>query len=282
MSVIAKILIVLNLLLAVVFLGAASTFLGQQESYKIQLENTKQKMQDDLDVEIANRKTADAKATEQERLASTRASEIAELKGRFEAKETAYSQIIEAHNTLLGQWERLSQTYKDAVAQNQQLTSEKDALTSEKEQALGEKRNAIGEKNDAVAEAQRLRSELQASKDNEAELEKRLVAMADENDSMDVRLKTYEKEVGPLSAAIVQKPMKATVSGVHNELNIVMLSVGRDDGVQVGYTFTIYRGNEYVGQVKIDKVEKDYCSGYSVKELEKSAISVGDDASTRL
>jgi chromosome segregation ATPase len=282
MSVIAKILIVLNLLLAVVFLGAASTFLGQQESYKIKLEKLDSDKKREIDTLEATLKAAEDKATGQERLAATRQQEIVDLKGRFEAKETDYAEILKGHNTLLGQWEELSQTSKDLVAQNQQLTAEKDQLAAEKDQALAEKRDAIGNMNDANAEAQRLKEQVIASQDNEAELEKRLVAMADENDSMDTRLKAYENEVGPLPGGVSQKAMKAKVSGVQNELNIVLLSVGRNEGVQVGYTFTIYRGNKYVGQVKIDKVEKDYCSGYSVKGLEQAPISVGDDASTRL
>jgi len=71
------------------------------------------------------------------------------------------------------------------------------------------------------------------------------------------------------------------VSAVDNKMNIVILSVGRDDKVKEGYKFTIYRGDDYVGQVIIDKVEKDYCSGYSMKAVEKQPIQVGDRATTR-
>jgi hypothetical protein len=64
-------------------------------------------------------------------------------------------------------------------------------------------------------------------------------------------------------------------------MNIVVLSIGRDDAVKPGYEFTVFRGSEYVARVVIDKVEKDFCSGYSKKEVEKMPISVGDDATTK-
>ena len=51
--------------------------------------------------------------------------------------------------------------------------------------------------------------------------------------------------------------------------------------MKVGFAFTIYRGNVYVARVVIDKVEKESCSGYSMKELEKTPIQVGDEATTR-
>jgi len=49
----------------------------------------------------------------------------------------------------------------------------------------------------------------------------------------------------------------------------------------VGYEFTVYRGDKYVGKVIVDDVQKDHCSGYSKKELQSGNIAVGDDARTR-
>ena len=71
------------------------------------------------------------------------------------------------------------------------------------------------------------------------------------------------------------------VAAVDNDMNIVVLSIGRDDQVKPGYEFTIYRGTDYKAKVVINKVEKDYCSGYSRKELEAAPIEVGDEATTR-
>ena len=48
MSVVAKILVVLNLVLAIVFLGMASTFLGQQESWKVRHDAKVKEMGDEI------------------------------------------------------------------------------------------------------------------------------------------------------------------------------------------------------------------------------------------
>ena len=87
---------------------------------------------------------------------------------------------------------------------------------------------------------------------------------------------------GPPLGLPSQNPMiRGRVTAVDSALNIVILSVGRDDAVHVGYVFTVFRGDEYVTKLVVDKVEAAWCSGYSVREMEKSPPVVGDVATTR-
>jgi SMC interacting uncharacterized protein involved in chromosome segregation len=281
MSVIAKILIVLNLVLAVVFLGASATFLGQQESWKKKHDDIKTASAAEIADLKAQRDGANRTARDQETLASQRQEQIAEVQGILQAKESEYTQITERYSTLLGQYERLSQTYKDAIALNDSLTQQKNALINEKDAALTEKRNAIEEMNAAVTERKRVEGELESAQMDKSELAKRMTELADQHESQTVLLEAYVEKFGSLADVMNPPTIKARVTAVDNNLNIVMLSVGLDDGVKKGFAFTVYRGNEYIGKVIIDKVEADYASGYSVKELEQGAIQVGDDATTR-
>jgi SMC interacting uncharacterized protein involved in chromosome segregation len=281
MSVIAKILIVLNLVLAVVFLGASATFLGQQESWKKKHDDIKTASEAEIADLKAQRDGANRTARDQETLASQRQEQIAEVQGILQAKESEYTQITERYSTLLGQYERLSQTYKDAIALNDSLTQQKNALINEKDAALTEKRNAIEEMNAAVTERKRVEGELESAQMDKSELAKRMTELADQHESQTVLLEAYVEKFGSLADVMNPPTIRARVTAVDNNLNIVMLSVGRDDGVKKGFAFTVYRGNEYIGKVIIDKVEADYASGYSVKELEQGAIQVGDDATTR-
>ncbi|MHC4858861.1 MAG: hypothetical protein ACYTDY_02070 [Planctomycetota bacterium] len=73
----------------------------------------------------------------------------------------------------------------------------------------------------------------------------------------------------------------AVVTGVSSEHDIVLLSVGREDRVRVGYEFTVFRGDEYVGKVLIHRVGRGWCSGRSKKEVERMPIRTGDSAKTR-
>lgn len=280
MSAIAKILIVLNLLLAVAFLGAAATFLGQQESWKLKHEQlTKSSTQEieGLKESLANTRNENR---QYEQTATAAQAEVKALKAQFEQKDLDYTALSKAHNELIAKYDTLSKTYQDIVEQNKTLQQEKNNLIDEKDAALTAKRQAIEEMNNAQAEQKRLEGELADLRGQMAELNKKMMAMADQNESLTMQVQTYQQRYGALTEAMNPQRMKAQVTGVDNDLNIVLLSVGSDDGVKPGYTFTVYRGNEYVGKVMIDKVEKDYASGYSVKELQKQPIEVGDSATT--
>jgi len=77
-------------------------------------------------------------------------------------------------------------------------------------------------------------------------------------------------------------PVRAKVLAVRPEVNLVMLSVGSDDGVKKGYRFTVYRGEQYVGKVEVEKVFSDMSSARILTDWTKSQIKEGDDASTRV
>lgn len=73
--------------------------------------------------------------------------------------------------------------------------------------------------------------------------------------------------------------IRCKIIAVRPEVNLVMLSVGSDDGVKPGYRFTVYRGGGYAGKVEVEKVFTDMSSA---RILTKWPIREGDDASTGL
>ena len=281
MSVVAKILVVLNLVLAIVFLGAAATFLGAQESWKVKHEEDTARLQRDLDTEIENKNLADKRYNDARVGAAEAAGKRDTAQESTRRAEAESLKIVGEHNKLLGEYERLAQAQKDLVAINEKHATDIKALTAQKDQAISEKGAAVKAMNDAIAEQRRLKALGDDKDDTVAALEKKIVDLGEMLEGLNLKLAAYKDRVGDLPDMVGQKAMKAKVTSVSGQYNIVMLSVGRDDGVTPGYEFTIYRGDTYVGKVVIDRVEKDYCSGQSKKELEKSPIQAGDDATTR-
>lgn len=281
MSVVAKILVVINLVLAIVFLAVSATYLGEKETWRIrhdQIDKQHKQTISNLEATLAqttvDRDEARAKAGSIERLYETD-------KATFAAKESEYTRLTEEHNRLLGQYERLAQTASDLQTTIDQLNNDKNRLVQEKDDALGEKREALSAQNDAEAEQRRLSAEIQGLNDQIVGLNKQLNETGEELDKTSLELAAYKTQYPDLGETLAPPKIKGAVAGVDASLNIVLLSVGGDDGVQKGHQFTIFRGNEYVGVVIIDSVERDHASGYSKKELEKSEIQVGDQATTR-
>ncbi len=72
------------------------------------------------------------------------------------------------------------------------------------------------------------------------------------------------------------------VLSVRNDVNLVMLSVGKSDGVKKGYRFTVYRGDQYIGKVEVEALFDDMCSARILPDWTKHEIKEGDTANTRV
>jgi hypothetical protein len=74
--------------------------------------------------------------------------------------------------------------------------------------------------------------------------------------------------------------ISGTVLSVDPDDGLVVLDKGLDDGVEVGFTFSVYRGALFKGKVRVDRVEPHRC--FARVFPEKSPMAPGDRAATRL
>ena len=61
-----------------------------------------------------------------------------------------------------------------------------------------------------------------------------------------------------------------------------ILSVGSDENVQEGFTFTVYDRDRFVGKVKVETVMNDMCGARVLFTEPGETIEAGQKASTRL
>ncbi len=80
----------------------------------------------------------------------------------------------------------------------------------------------------------------------------------------------------------VEPKIDGVVLGVSDKVNLVLISVGTNDKVQVGYKFTVYRGSEYVSKLIVDKVEDKWAACRELTDFRKREIEQGDNVSTRV
>src|SRR5262249_26086232 len=69
-------------------------------------------------------------------------------------------------------------------------------------------------------------------------------------------------------------PINGVVEVVDNDQKLVVLSVGRNQKVREGYTFTVYRGDRFVAKVKVVKVFDDLAGAKIVFTNENESIQV--------
>jgi len=86
--------------------------------------------------------------------------------------------------------------------------------------------------------------------------------------------------VNVLVTSMPAPPIDAKVVAVQEDVNLVLISAGADDGVKVGYEFSIYSGESFVAKVIVEKVLKDV-SGCRIL-FQVNPIQVNYNASTHL
>ena len=62
----------------------------------------------------------------------------------------------------------------------------------------------------------------------------------------------------------------------------IQVSLGSDDGLQVGHTLEVYRGGEYIGRAVVKTVLPDHAVAEIVKAYARGIVQRGDKVTTRL
>ena len=130
-------------------------------------------------------------------------------------------------------------------------------------------------------EWEKLQAEMQAKAAKIAELQAQVdVAKArKEQGAAAVALTKIAPPLVPVTSPVPAAPLQeGKVTALANEIGLVVLSLGFDDGVREGRVYSIVRDGETVATIKIDRVDAKWSAG---KVMSKSAeVRVGDGVRT--
>jgi hypothetical protein len=282
MSLFAKIMVVVNLILAVVFLASAGTVLNAMESWKVRHGQDTEALTAERDDFMRQR---DAQ-TQQKETAVAAAAVAEQAKIAAEAKLNVLqnsNDAVMAHNA------KLEEQLQTLVNTQQDLQTKNSELQGIIENLRGELARAEGEKRDANTQVETLQQSLARSEQEKADTAAALAsqemankAQAEQIDQLNTTVAMYNKHFGPLPGGVAMKPLDAVVQAVDNENDIYILSVGSKDGVKEGYEFTVHRNGEYIATVVVDKVFANHASARTKDGLKRKDAQAGDGASTIL
>jgi hypothetical protein len=284
MGMFAKIFIVVNLVLAVVFLGAASTLLGTAEDYKGKLDEVtkqttaeKKKLNDEIAALQADNSKYKGEKTQW-------INDNEELQTRIQRNDKIFTNLTQKFNRAI---ETNSAYQKSLEKLNGLIETEKKqngVLAKQCETALSDMRKAKEDADNLRSDNERLTASVKNLQGNLAQAEKEMTRVVADNAQKSSLLKQIEARLGAnvISGLRNQAAVDAMVARVDEELNIVLITIGTDDELAVGDIMTVYRGNEYVGKLIIDKKGDDWASGHMDMGLTKTFPQQGDSASTKL
>ena len=78
-----------------------------------------------------------------------------------------------------------------------------------------------------------------------------------------------------------QPSQQGRVLAADGGANVVVISLGAEDGVKEGFEYRVSRGSNYVGRIRITNVESKKSAGRSIMDLQKSPIQPGDLITSR-
>ena len=238
---------------------------GQQLGYKAQLEQAK---------------------TERNNLSA----EITKLQAEVAASEAARDQVVAKIQTAL------EEKNKDLEV----LRKEKEARELEREKAQAELAAARLELEAASKVVADLRAEVRTQQDKVDEQVDRAAKIASELHEKESFLEIASERKAQLEKQVANARLLLQQSGLSIDnlprdavpkidgvvTNVIddsiELSLGGDDGLQMGHELDVYRNDQYLGRVRVVSIKPDKAVAVVIREFVRGVIQRGDKVATRL
>ena len=282
MNTVAKILIVVNLVLAGAFLASAGNFLGQMDHWKNKYEVETADLQDQLEQKeiviqqkIKENANLITQSNEMQAQREAALSEASAVRGQNDLLKEAHNQA----STQLTQATAALEKAQDTIKSNQTLI---DALQGERAKNSEALRVAQDAKEAAIrslAEKEQQFENLMAQKQA---LEGQLEDTKNQLRSAQLTAETAVSKAGGAGDVPMDQPAHdGQILAVDGGTNVAIISLGAEDGVRPGYRYTVSRGSQYVGMIEITDVQAKQSAGRSIKSLQKVDIQRGDRVMSR-
>jgi hypothetical protein len=276
MSGLAKVFLVINLVLTIIFVGTSATLFSVRLDWKTACEDLHETYEKKFEEQLKQVKVLEEKVQIWTDVASVQHAEIVSLRSD---NKTLNGQLSRASTELATTKTELSKNIdalkqrstqlSEMVAQVDSLTRQFDAAKKAADEAQAKMRLANSTANEKFLELTQLQEELRAALEEKQEL-------AEEAEQLKIRV---EMLAAGITGGEPVPDLKARVMGVR-EGNVV-LSVGQDDKVVPGMKFSISRGNTYLGDVQVSTVYKDMAGAKIIYLVDGAAIQEGDNAQTK-
>jgi len=280
MTLLGKILTVLILIMSVWFLGFAMMVYATHTNWRQEAESTKQTLQNQQEV---NRQLKEMQADLTSQIALEQAARRHAL-ASLETKLATRTKELERVQQELAKATATEGTTAGAlVAAQNELTN----VTTEVKQLRDEIRVAqddadskfqdIVKLTDQLNQLRRIKAGLE---DRQAPLLQSVASMKEAMEKLGVHVDVSTDGAVRTDADGIPPKVDGIVVGV-GEKNLLEISIGADDGIQIGNKLDVYRDNAYLGKVVILKTAPDRAVAEIIPEFRRGTIRKGDRVATK-
>jgi hypothetical protein len=287
MSVLAKIFIVIQTILVMVYLGMTATLYQHRRDWRTSYLKLKDRYGTAVSRAQKEIKALQSYVHAKDSLIQSKEREVRSLKAQLDQSLSAAQQnsrLFEQKRAEFQQQltnnENLSRRNEAVHTRNEQLSRENDRLQEEYDSATTRREIAENQVARLIVLTQSLETDVGELRRDFAETrrqlrEKELLISMAEGAGVNFELLVPGPPVPSIYSRVV---------AVKNDIDppLVLLRVGSDEGVERGFHFSIYRGNQFVGKVIVERVLRDSVGCRVLFTAEGQSINIGDDAATRL
>lgn len=282
MNTFTKILIILIFVMSLIYLGVTATLFSARVDFKnkfIREQEAHKATKGNADKEIA-RLNGDIESYKKEvntldnKLSATY-TELTNTYSTFIELQSKFTDLLNDFNGLTARYEALAAGLVEQRNKNDELQKLVDENRNRKEQA---------ELDRDTIQARLLETEdkLIKAEKSLAALEEQYVVMAKDLNSAKGELDFYHKRVPDIKPGEAIVSVEGKVLTVSEKVNLVIINVGKKDKVDVGMEFTVYRGDKFIGKIRIEKVESEWSSAMCLQEFMKERVQAGDNVATHV
>lgn len=243
-------------------------------------------------------KSTDSSKPGLERRLELKTAELTSAKGEHERTKQQLALEQASRRQALAALQTRITTAEATVAQQEKELNDKIAALNQESQANKTAQERLTKLEEEVAI---LRKETQlAQLDRDTQFSK-VVELTDRLNQDEVKRQALEERSNQLNAQLAQLTMVLKANGltkdslvaqlepiglngivlVVGDKDLIEISVGKDDGLREGHIMEVYRGDTYLGQIKIMKVAPDRAVGQINKDLKRGQVRKGDHVTTK-
>lgn len=281
MSTIGRVFVVLNLILAAVFVGFAGTFLQRQHNWKQEYEK--------------NKETSETTIRERDVTIADMTQKLASLNN---AKELSQVNLDQAKRELAQAQDEIKRLEDSKASLEADVKRINSVMTAMQEQTKSAFDRATETFNMAVAD-QKTRDEAVRAKDvavaENRDLKNKVAELEETITNKDVQIATLNKDISEkgllLDVAFAKgftpqmavPALAGTVTAVTGRLCTISVTDNPTDAeIKPGYEFAIYDASGYKGEARVTQVDADRKAAFCTLTVQNGTVREGDKASTQL
>ncbi|MCP4094565.1 MAG: hypothetical protein GY747_14100 [Planctomycetes bacterium] len=262
----------------------SASLIGESDSYRKQYE-TEVQAKADLETSLSEEKEKmasqrDQAVLESQRLLADNSNLNAEKTALTESLETERQQNADQRESLTGIEGKLS----DLEGTNGQLASDLDSVRNQYEKVREERDDALDARDAANSTANSATDSMNMAEGRATDLALQLARSEERAAVAEAKLQTvvslYKVDLQSIGA---QPQMEGSVLSVDTVegTTYVVINLGKHDSVQPGFTYDVYNGSTYKGQIYVQTVNESK-SAATLEMAGNGMIASGDRVTTRL